>query len=215
MKKEHGQSCILAVTGLFLLISMTACTSGTGEAAPSSTSKGISATTSSAPMSASITPTEPTKPIPDSREGDDFGVVVNDVRYIVEDSFYADTLEFNVGSELYPQWQKIDAGEGSRFVVVDGIVVNESQTDVYPYAPITVRVNAEASDGSIYAMDPSSHAADERVVPKLHTLAPHYETTVRYVYTVPTFIDIEHMVMTPFGRYTPDQMMRVEISPRG
>lgn len=213
MKTKPWQNCVLAVTGFSLLISMTACTSGPWDPTTRSTSEEVSPTSSSVPQSRSTIPSEPTPPVPESYEGDDFGVVVNGVRYIVEDSFYTGSLEFNVGSELYPEWQNIDVDEGSKFLVVDGIVVNESKEGIYPYAPITVGIQAEASDGAQYAMDSSSHATDTRVVPKLHVVPPHYETTVRYVYMVPEFLEIDHMAMTPSGRYTPDEIKRIEINP--
>lgn len=186
---------------------MTACTSAPGNT-----------TTSNAPQEdplpiVPIATPEPVTPTPESQEGDDFGVVVEGIRYIVEDSFYTDSIELNIGSETYPEWQNIEAEEGSRFLVVDGTVVNESTESIYPYAPITVRVRAEASDGAQYEMDPSSHATDTRLVSKVHTLPPHYETTVRYLYMIPTFLDIEQMVMTPAMRSQPDQEKRIEISP--
>lgn len=213
MKVKLWQSYVLAVTGLSLFVSMSACTSGPGNTTNSNAHQGSSPTTSSVPEPMPITPSEPARPTPESREGDDFGVAVDGIRYIVEDSFYADSVEFNVGSETYPEWQTINAEEGSRFLVVDGIIVNESKESIYPYAPITVRVHAEASDGAQYEMDPSSHAIDTRVVPKLHTLPPHYETAVRYLYMTPTFLDIEQMVMSPVARYESNQEKRVAINP--
>lgn len=204
---------VATVAGITLAISMTGCADKPGQATNNNAPEGVSAAASSAPESISATPSESAKIVPDSREGDDVGVVLNDVRYVVENSFYADEITMNAGSEYYPQWQKAGAPSGSRFLVVDGTIVNESKESVYPYAPITFAVQAGASDGSVYGMAPDSNAADKRVVPKLHTLAPHYETTVRYIYTIPTFIDIEHMTMTPFGSYMPDQIKRVKITP--
>lgn len=211
IKFSHGHA--LTVAGITLALSMTGCADKPGQATTSNAPESVSAATSSAPESISAMPSESAKIVSDSREGDDIGVVVNDVRYVVEKSFYANEIKMNAGSEYYPQWQKAEAPSGSRFLVVDGTVVNESKQSVYPYAPITFAVQAEASDGSTYGMASDSNAADKRVVPKLHTLAPHYETTVRYIYTIPTFIDIEHMTMTPFGSYMPDQIKRVKINP--
>ena len=211
----HTRSRTLAAAGLIFAMALTGCAAEADRPAADNASTPSTApvTPRSVSVSSSAAPTYSRAAVPDSQEGDDFGVVVGGVRYIVEKSFYKDEITVNLGSDNYPAWQSVEAESGSRFLVVDGVVANESKGSIYPYAPIEFAVQAEATDGSMYGMDQDSHAADERGVPMLHTLAPHYEMEVRYVYTVPSFLDIEHMAVAPFGRYTPDQLKRIKIDP--